>query len=105
MITTGQKTSIKHWRSDATLKFGSAPASTALALFVASTCLTWPYCEHRNVDATSVKFSATNGHKVTEGFLLPDTDTLLLRWQSVTSDHRVNPSSSKLGALKNVKFV
>ena len=31
---------------------------------------------------TSVKFSATNGHKVTEGFLLPNTDTLLLRWQS-----------------------
>ena len=81
MITTGQKTSIKHRRSDATLKFGSAPAGTALALFVASTCLTRPSCEHRDVDATSIKFSATNGHKVTEGVPLPNTDTLLLRRQ------------------------
>ena len=39
------------------LEIGSAPASTALALFVASTGLTRPYCEHRDVDATSVKFS------------------------------------------------
>ena len=77
-----QRTSVTHRRSDAILKFGSAPASTALALFVASTGLTRPYCEHRDVDATSVKFSATNGHKVTEGFLLPNTDTLLLCRQS-----------------------
>ena len=77
-------------------EIGSAPASIALALFVASTCLTRPSCGHRNVDATSIKISATNSHEVTEGVPLPNADTLLPRRQ---------PGHQRSSPSKNVGFV
>ena len=77
-------------------EIGSAPASIALALFVASTRLTRPSCGHRNVDATSIKISATNSHEVTEGVPLPNTDTLFPRRQ---------PGHQRSSPSKNVRFV